>query len=216
MHSLITARAITEVDSFENRWKIKTNGAKFQAISFGRKINKDIRLPNRIVQHTDIGTMLGLKLSNSGLTPHVTGRANIARAQLTKLRRFRNLSEKNKRTLYLALVQSKLLYPTAPLNIINKTNLSRLQKIQNSGIRFITNTPLSDRIPTATLHQNTKIDAINLTLYKQAKKTWSTISNIFGPQFLDKFKLRDGKTNKITFPSSLRQAFGRQPEQIFK
>jgi hypothetical protein len=215
MHSLITARAIAEVDSFENKWKIKTNVAKFQAISFGRTITKDIRLPNRTVQHTDIGTMLGLKLSNAGLSKHVTGRANSAKAQLTKLRRFRNLSEKNKRTLYLALVQSKLLYPTAPLNIINKTQLSRLQKVQNSGIRFITNTSLIDHIRTETLHDKVKIDSINLTLHKQAKKTWTTISNIFGPQFLDQFQLRDEKSYKITFPSSLRQALGRQPEQIY-
>ena len=171
MHNLITARAITEVDNFKKKWKIKTNGAKFQAISFGRKNPPDIRLQGRTIAHSESGTMLGLKLANSGLAPHVTNRVNSAKAQLMKIRRFKNLSQKNKRTLYLALVKSKLVYPAAPLNIMNKSQLLKLQRIQNSGIRSITNTSLLNGITSASLHETTKIDAINVTLHQQANNT---------------------------------------------
>ena len=215
MHALITARAIAEVDQFENKWKIKTNAAKFQAISYGRKNPPDIRLQNRAIAHTENGTMLGLKLSNSGLSTHVTNRAQSAKAQLIKLRRFKNLSEKNKRTLYLGLVKSKLIYPAAPLNIMNKTQLLKLQRIQNSGIRFITNTSLLDSIPTAALHETTQIDSINVTLHQQANKTWNTVRNILGPNYLERFTLHEDKDYKRTFPSSLRRAFDRQPEPIY-
>ena len=41
---------------------------------------------------------------------------------LTKLQRFRNLSEKqNKRKLHLTIVRPQLLYPIIPLNSISKT-----------------------------------------------------------------------------------------------
>lgn len=37
MHTFISAKAITEVDQIEYKWKIKTNGNKFQSIAFGKK-----------------------------------------------------------------------------------------------------------------------------------------------------------------------------------
>jgi len=215
MHALIAARAIAEVDQFENKWKIKTNVTKFQAISYGRKNPPDIRLQNRAIAHTETGTMLGLKLSNSGLAPHVSNRAQSAKAQLIKLRRFKNLSQKNKRTLYLALVKSKLVYPAAPLNAINRTQLLKLQRIQNSGVRFITNTSLLDSIPTAALHETTQIDSINVTLHQQANKTWNTVRNIFGPNYLERFTLYENNDYKRTYPSNLRRALDRQPEPIY-
>ena len=71
----------------------------------------------------------------------------MAMKTLTRLQRFRNLSEKNKRKLYLTIVRPQLLYPIIPLASISKTAHKKLQKVQNNALRFIENTTLNDRIP---------------------------------------------------------------------
>ena len=69
--------------------------------------------------------------STHGISPQVETRKAMAMKILTKLQRFRNLSEKNKRKLYLTIVRPQLQYPIIPLNSISKTAHKKLQKVQN-------------------------------------------------------------------------------------
>ena len=139
MHTLATTRAIQQIDSFENKWKIKTNKDKFTLINLGQQKTEDIRLADRTIQHRP-DAVLGLAITKSGYCKHVKTRRDIASAQLTRLQRFRNLSGDNKRKLYLALVRSEILYPPIPMHTASTTQISTLQKVQNRATLLITNT----------------------------------------------------------------------------
>ena len=117
LHSLQTARAIKTIDDFEHKWKIRTNRDKFTVINIGRTKKVDIRLTDRTIRHSNIGTVQGLDITSNGYVKHFSKRINIAKAQLTKLVRFKFLNPINKRKIYLPLVRSKLLYPTILLHI---------------------------------------------------------------------------------------------------
>ena len=56
----------------------------------------------------------------------------------------------------------KLLYPTVPLHIASKTQMTRLQKIQNAATRFIINHALLDRLTNETLHDMTHFQTANV------------------------------------------------------
>ena len=81
--------------------------------------------------------------STHGISSQVEIRKAMAMKTLTRLQRFRNLSEKKKRKLYLTIVRPQLLYPIIPLNSISKTAHKKLQKVQNKALRFIENTTLT-------------------------------------------------------------------------
>ena len=108
MHAYTTTRAITHINNYENKWKIKTNQDKFQVINIGTHNTVDI--PHHDISHTS-GKVLGLKVNSTSFVGHIKQRRDIANAQLTKLLTFRNLHTNNKRKLYTALVRSKLIYP---------------------------------------------------------------------------------------------------------
>ena len=99
----------------------------------------------------------------------------------------RNLSEKNKRKLYLTIVRPQLLYPIIPLNIISKTAHKKLQKVQNKALRFIENTTLNDRIISTTLHARNKLPTINTYLHRRAINVWTQLQDK-NPELYDKLK----------------------------
>ena len=200
MHAYTTSRAITHVNTFEKKWKIQTNKDKFQVINIGRHSTVDI--PHHNIEHSTTGKALGLNLYSTSFTKHVTHRRNIANAQLNKLYRFKNLNENNKRTLYLALVRSKLIYPVIPLHTISKSQMLSLQRIQNKATRFITNTSKLDFLTSELLHALTDLEPINIITHKQAQKIWDTIENTLGINIRDRIRLHPYRTFTQLFPSS--------------
>ena len=62
-------------------------------------------------------------------------------------------------------------YPAIQLSDSNKTNISKLQRIQNKATRFITNSKLLDFNKSEVLHQRTKLEPINKRLHKLKIKT---------------------------------------------
>ena len=130
---------------------------------------------------------------------------------LTRLQRFRNLSEKNKRKLYLTIVRLQLLYPIIPLNSISKTAHKKLQKVQNKALRFIENTTLNDRIPSTTLHARNKLPTINTYLHSRGINVWTQPRIIW--QTLSKWR-RPTKTFQISLNFSDNE-FTRTPTNIY-
>ena len=135
----------------------------------------------------------------------------MANEQLNKLSWFRNLSQTNKRKLYLALVQSTLLYPIVPLNILTPPQMSKLQKIQNKGTRFITNTRLIDRISSRTLHEQCNLQPINTIIHNRAYNTWSTIQTNLPHIHNHLTAIAPNNWTNNKFPSSKHKAEGDPP-----
>ena len=220
LHSLQTARAIKTIDDFEHKWKIRTNRDKFTVMNIGRTKQIDIRLTDRTIRHSNIGTALGLDISSNCFVKHFSKRINMAKAQLTKLIRFKFLNPINKGKIYLALVRSKLPYPTIPLHIASKHLMTRLQRVQNRATRFITNHSRLDRMTSETLPHMTNLEAVNVYLHRQANDIWTKIGDSFNGETLVKFILDRDRAYNMTyrdmFPSSLHTVTDILPNSLYR
>ena len=134
--------------------------------------------------------------STHSISPQVEIRKSMAMKTLTRLQLFRNLSEKNKRKLYLTIVRPQLLCPIIPLNSISKTAHKKLHKVQNKALRFIKNTTLNDRIPSTTVHARNKLPTINTYLHRGAINVWTQLQDK-NPELYDKLKPNEGTLEDI-------------------
>ena len=200
-------RAIESINNFENKWKIKTNQSKFQLIAIDRIKPPDITVSNTIIKHSREGKVLGLTLTCTGFTKHIRNRTQLAKLQLNKLYRFKNLSSKNKRKLYLLLVRAKLLYPIIPLHTCSKSQMSNMQRVQNRATRFITNSSRTDHITSIELHRRTNLEPINITLQRQAQEIWNSITANIQPASLTRISGDDDRVFTKKYPSSKLSAF---------
>ena len=93
-----------------------------------RKNKSDIILDNKKINYQKKGKILGLNSNTGGVIPQIAFRRNIALHNLSKLYRFKELSQPNKLKLYKSLVLSTLTYPTVPLNTIPRIQMLKLQR----------------------------------------------------------------------------------------
>ena len=213
-----TARAIDQMNTYENKWKIQTNTNKFAIIPISRNTTHPITLQDdTVLPYTKQGKVLGLHFSSTGITKQVTHRTNIAQANITKLHRFRGLSQYNKLKIYKSTILSALIYPTVPLNTISKTSMIKLQRKQNRALRFITNTRWTDYRTSESLHEQCNIEPINMMIHRQAKNTWETMKQEHPEtyqQLIDNSSPITTQRN-IRFPSSRLLAEGPDPTPIY-
>ena len=94
---------------------------------------------------------------------------------MMKLWSVRELSQQNKKKLYEALIKSKLTYPAIPTHSLSDTSLKKLQRVQNQGARFITNTRRLDRKRNEDLNREAQLQPINVILYERALRIWNKI-----------------------------------------
>lgn len=117
-------------------------------------------------------TILGYSLSSYlSENKHIENITRKAKTNLLRLYRFKSAPPNIKKHLYLSLIRPILEYPNLELYKSSKTSLSKLQKIQNKALRFISNVSLKDRKTSKSLHIKHKIDPINIRLSKLACKT---------------------------------------------
>ena len=100
----------------------------------------------------------------------IRNRTTIARYQLQKLNRFRHAPAKIKLYLYKALIRPLLEYPPTRLAKSCKTNLEKLQKIQNRALRFVYNVKWDDFTSNQQLHVRAKIPTMTERLNKLSEK----------------------------------------------
>ena len=112
-----TEREIERVNKYEARWKIRTNMTKFKIVPIEGKRKIKIKVNNREIEYSKEAKALGLTITSSGFTKHITNRINLAKPQINNLFKVRKLSKKHKRILYIATVRSVLTYPPIPLHI---------------------------------------------------------------------------------------------------
>lgn len=88
------------------------------------------------IEYSKKGRLLGLIVSQRGITPHVTERINKGKVAVAKLKRFKRLPEKIKIHLYKTLIRPILEYPSIPLITLHKSKLQKLQSLQYKYLRF--------------------------------------------------------------------------------
>ena len=208
-----TKHAIEQINNYENKWKIQININKFQIMNVSRRNTTPVIVNRKEINYTNKTKILGMTYSTHSISSQVEIRKAMAMKTLTRLQRFRNLSEKNKRKLYLTIVRPQLLYPIIPLNSISKT---AHKKVQNKALRFIENTTLNDRIPSTTLHARNKLPTINTYLHRRAINVWTQLQNK-NPELYDKIKPNEGDPRRHSrFPSTFLTTNSPEPLPIYK
>ena len=85
-----------------------------------RKGKEKVKIGTLTHDYQKTGKPLGTIITTRGFSPHVTSRIQAAKAKLSTLYRFINLSSNNKRKIYQFLVKSILEYPPIPLHPISR------------------------------------------------------------------------------------------------
>ena len=167
---------ITKQNEFERKWKIKTNMQKFVIINIGFYKAPQVNINNQDMEYATEARLLGLHFKrNNFFVKQVFLNTNKARAELKKLHRFRYLKKKLKVRLYKALVLPLLTYPVIPINICSRTQIIKLQRVQNNAIRWICNERWPIRCPTEQRHQELKIEKMDLRVRRLAEGVWHKI-----------------------------------------
>ena len=102
----------------------------------------------QIKNYKHTGKILGLNITyNNFFRRHIDIITGRARAEIKKLKRFRGLKKALKLRLYKTLILPILLYPIIPINACSKSQINKLQLIQNAAIRWIYNENPPTRCP---------------------------------------------------------------------
>lgn len=173
-----TARAIKKINDYEKKWKIKTSVNKFKIIPMAKKKLEPVVVDGDLYSYAKEGHILGMKITTTGYRSFVKDKLRSMNARLAKVKRFRNISSKNKKKLYTALIKSALLYPTVPLNAMYPSNMKRLQTIQSKSLRFVYNVNPLSRTTNESLHIRAGLEPINIELYNRATTVWDKVNEI--------------------------------------
>ena len=97
-------------------------------------------------------------------------------------------------------------YPPIPTHTLSKTQISKLQKVQNRALRFATNERYPYTMNTVEIHTLTKTEPINIRLFKRAQKIWKRLDDLEHPAYIS-LKEKQENINRYNrcFPSSLTQ-----------
>lgn len=171
-----TQREIEKINAYEKTWKISTNPAKFQLLSISALKPADVNINNTIIPFTRYATVLGFRFGTRGFSQHIKSRLQMARASLSSLNRFRGLSIRLRLHLYKTLTRPKLEYPHIMMCTIKKSNLRKMQSLQNKYVRKL----FKERPPYYTtiheLHDRLKLEPLNVRFHRLGNKCWDRLS----------------------------------------
>ena len=177
---------------WEENWRIQTSLDKCSVLYTGTSRDTVENFAGVIVRDTQIPLIEPLKILGYNFTPRLLDSSHIsivtgrAKHELTRLLRFSSAPEHIRKRLYLTLIRPILEYPCLELYNTSKTNMKKLQAVQNRALRFITGVAWNDFISSETLHNRLTLDPLNIRLYHLAYKT--------------KFKMRDVYLNRDFIP----------------
>ena len=173
------------VKRWEDRWRIKTNIDKCNITVIGAKLDRlnnigGIKINGKNIKLTKNGCILGFHFNSfTSNKIHSSKLAIKAKNNLFRLKKFKSAPMNIKKHLYKAQVRPLLEYPPCQIANSGIGAISALQKVHNRGYRFITGSLLSERKTNKSLHDNTKLDPINIRLQKLSYKSLSRIKNLF-------------------------------------
>ena len=167
---------VKRINTFEKRWKIRTNHSKFTIVALDRKV-KHLTYYNGLknIECVPTGRFLGFQLNRQGafsVARQVAARGEKTLAELSKLA---GLSTSRKRLLGLALVRSRLTYPVTPWAALPPQQLYTLQKVWNKTINFIGGYARQDRTPQRDKHQLLRVEPLNTVLQRMNADTWASL-----------------------------------------
>lgn len=193
-----------QINIFEAEWKIKTNISKFNILPLWKTHPESYRIHNIDITPTNQATFLGLTINRTtGLKTHIEANCLKAALALSKLYKYRDLPTRTKLTLYKILVRPILTYPAIILSATEyKTHMYQMQKIQNRATYLITNTSRLEHRTLLSLHEDLKLEPINIFLHRVATKAWDKIHEHFPTEYESLANRRTNTCTK-TFPSSL-------------
>lgn len=157
------------------KWKLKINGEKSEAIFFTR-FTKSNKIPNTQLQinNTDIPWKVNIKYLGLTLDKRLTYRYHIEntvikcekifRALYCFLNRKSKLNIKNKLLLYTSLIRPIITYASQVWITCAKTHQKKLQTIQNKYLKTILNVPPWHR--THLVHSSCNIDTVEQHITK--------------------------------------------------
>ena len=159
-------------------WKLSTNMDKLQLISISIRQPNDVIVNNHIIPFNNNCKILGFTFNSRGFVPHIRQRLFLANNNLRKLKRFKGLSTKSYLYLYKTLVRPILEYPAVLLSLTKKTNLSKLQAVQNKALRraFGDSPPYYSTIKE--LHTYRKLEPLNVRFHRLGNKSWKRLCEI--------------------------------------
>lgn len=156
------------------KWKIKVNTSKTEAILFTAKR----KIPHNIkIRHTSVPYSSSVKYLGVHLDKRLTYAEHVKvtnKKALSKLGRYynlfksRSLSTKLKLLIYTAIIRPTLTYAAPIWHTSAKTRLQKLQTTQNKCIRLATNSPFRTKI--SQLHAEYAVETIDEYIHKLAHK----------------------------------------------
>ena len=166
---------LSATSQWELKWLIQSHPQKTKVTYFSRKREppRQIYLYPFLENQTPIhisqtNTVLGLNIDNKlNFLRHITQKTATANGTLSSLYRFRDSDTKTKLHLYKALVQPHLTYCPLALSLAAKTNLLKLQIIQNKALRLALNTQWYDFKTVKSLHEDAGVMPINQILFNR-------------------------------------------------
>ena len=205
-----TGRVVDEIlklNTFERQWKIQTHMDKFQIIHIGVQVMPRIVMGGKYLPHSTQGKLLGMEFSSSSFhTRQVLCNKNRAETRLRELYRFRFLNRKLKLRLYKALVLPLLQYPITPLNAISKTNLTKLQAVQNKATQWICNEYYPSRRTNVAIHTDLKLETLEERFKRLAEGVYDRLDRDNSQFWRDTIQLPMPYPH-ARFPSAYRHTF---------
>ena len=176
---------LSETSLWELEWRIQSHPDKTTVTYFNIKSEKPRQiylfpfLPAQpSVPRTKNTKILGLIIDDrTTFHKQISQKKAIASTTLSNLQRFRDCSAKTKLHLFKALILPHLIYCPLALSLAAKTNLLKLQNIQNRVLRFVLDVKWDDFRTTRSHHEETNILPLNQILHLRVLKQ------------LDKFKI---------------------------
>ena len=180
-HGRELVKAIKEQNDFEHKEGLLTDPAKSWVIPINQRVfpevivdGQEYRQPNPNVPVQ----LLGLTITKSSFTAsHVPKQITKAKKALGSIRRFHTLPTKHKLGLVKSLVLTHLFYPPIPLHLASRTDMGKLQAMQNTALRWVYNIKWDDFVTNKRIHKKYNIRPVNQELYWRAKSTWDKIAN---------------------------------------
>lgn len=198
--------SLDKVRDFFNKWKLKVNSDKTEAVLFTvKRKTKNIKTYPLFMDTTGVtwktelkylGVTLDRKLNWNNHLKNIKNRGLAVMSALSPIFRRRSaISRKNKLIIYKSLIRPVLTYAAPMWSNMSKTSFTKLQTVQNKALKIIFNT--MPRTNLKKLHIKYKIKSIrevfsDLTLkfYNKISKHHNTLIKSLGDYNRDSHKFK--------------------------
>ena len=186
---------IERILKFGKKWLLEFEAKKTKAITISKKrdvVNVPLVMEGEVICENETLEVLGFTLDSKGTwSPHVDRIATEARQRLGAIRRARRyLDDNGLHTAYTAFVRPKLEYGNLVYWSAAKTNLDKLDRVQEQAHNMF------DQLPISSLEQRRQAAAVGLTcklLHGDIKTPLKSLT----PEFEDCSKVKPRRSARV-------------------